>query len=84
VVKGSLLDEGSRMIARRIRVKTPYPVPPNRFVGILSEYCRQLPPADREPGALPIVSSTATRSDSRPRSSGPSIAAAPPNDPSRS
>ena len=52
-IKGSVLDEDGRMIANRLRVKTPYPLPPNRFVGVLAELARRLPPADRVTVGMP-------------------------------
>jgi polyphosphate glucokinase len=52
-IKGSVLDHDGRMIAKRIRVKTPYPLPPNRFVGVLEELARRLPAADRVTVGMP-------------------------------
>lgn len=52
-IKGSVLDDDGRMIAKRIRVKTPYPLPPNRFVGVLEELARRLPAADRVTVGMP-------------------------------
>lgn len=52
-IKGSVLDENGRMVAKRIRVKTPYPLPPNRFIGVLAELARRLPPADRVTVGMP-------------------------------
>ena len=31
-IKGSVLDAEGEMVAERIRIKTPYPLPPERFV----------------------------------------------------
>lgn len=52
-IKGSVLDESGAMIAERIRVRTPYPLPPSRFIGVLGEIARRLPPADRATVGMP-------------------------------
>ena len=52
-IKGSVLDDEGRMVAERIRVRTPYPLPPQRFVAILGEVARRLPPADRATVGMP-------------------------------
>ena len=52
-IKGSVLDDGGRMLAERIRVKTPYPLPPTRFIGVLAELARRLPEADRVTVGMP-------------------------------
>jgi len=46
-IKASVLDEDGRMVAERLRVRTPYPLPPARFVGLIVEMARRLPPSDR-------------------------------------
>jgi polyphosphate glucokinase len=52
-IKGSVLDQSGRMVAERIRVRTPYPLPPSRFIGVLTELARRLPPADRVTVGMP-------------------------------
>jgi polyphosphate glucokinase len=52
-IKGSVLDEQGRMITSRLRVRTPYPLPPSRFIGLLVEMSRRLPPADRITVGMP-------------------------------
>lgn len=52
-IKGSVLDEAGRMIASRLRVRTPYPLPPSRFIGVLVELSKRLPPADRATVGMP-------------------------------
>ncbi len=52
-IKGSVLDEDGRMIAERLRVRTPYPLPPVRFIGVIEELARRLPPADRVTLGMP-------------------------------
>lgn len=52
-IKGSVLDESGRMVAERIRVRTPYPLPPSRFIGVITELARRLPPADRVTLGMP-------------------------------
>lgn len=52
-IKGSVLDEAGSMVAERIRVRTPYPLPPARFLGVLGEIARRLPPADRVTVGMP-------------------------------
>jgi polyphosphate glucokinase len=52
-IKGSVLDDEGRMIAKRIRVKTPYPLPPARFVGVLEELSHRLPAAQRATVGMP-------------------------------
>ncbi len=52
-IKGSVLNDEGAMIAKRIRVKTPYPLPPARFVGVLGELARRLPVAQRVTVGMP-------------------------------
>ena len=52
-IKGSVLDGEGRMVAERIRVRTPYPLPPSRFIGLIVELARRLPPADRVTVGMP-------------------------------
>lgn len=52
-IKGSVLDETGRMVAERLRVRTPYPLPPARFIGVILELARRLPPADRVTVGMP-------------------------------
>ena len=52
-LKGSVLDELGQMTAGQVLVPTPYPLPPERFVGILAEMASELPPADRVTVGMP-------------------------------
>lgn len=52
-IKGSVLDEAGTMQARPVRVPTPYPLPPERFVATLAELAARLPAADRVTVGLP-------------------------------
>lgn len=52
-IKGSVVTDDGEMIADRIRVRTPYPLPPPRFVGVIGELARRLPTADRATVGMP-------------------------------
>jgi polyphosphate glucokinase len=52
-IKGSVLDEEGQMVADRVRIPTPYPLPPQRFVDLICELCETLPPADRATVGMP-------------------------------
>lgn len=52
-IKGSVLDDLGQMMAERVRVRTPYPLPPNRFVDIIAEISSMLPRADRVTVGMP-------------------------------
>jgi len=52
-IKGSVLDELGQMTAEQVRVRTPYPLPPDRFIGILAGLGRELPKADRVTVGMP-------------------------------
>jgi len=52
-IKASVLDADGRMTASRIRVRTPYPLPPSRFIGLIEELANRLPPADRATVGMP-------------------------------
>ena len=52
-IKGSVLDEAGTMRAQRVRIPTPYPIPPSTFLGALHEVALQLPPATRVTVGLP-------------------------------
>lgn len=52
-LKGSVLDDEGRMVADRVRIATPYPMPPELFVATLTELAGQLPPADRATVGMP-------------------------------
>lgn len=52
-IKGSVLDPAGKMITERIRVRTPYPLPPSRFVGLISELASRLPKANRATIGMP-------------------------------
>lgn len=52
-IKASVLDESGTYRAHQIRVDTPYPLSPERFVDTLLELGRQLPHADRVTVGMP-------------------------------
>ncbi|HQR80087.1 MAG TPA: ROK family protein [Actinomycetota bacterium] len=52
-IKGSVLDRDGRLLAERVRVKTPYPLPPDRFVAVLRDLAARLPAFDRVTVGLP-------------------------------
>lgn len=52
-IKGSVLDADGRLLAERVRVKTPYPLPPDRFVSVLLDLAAALPAFDRVTVGLP-------------------------------
>ncbi len=52
-IKASVLDEDATMLVHPLRVPTPYPLPPERFVRTLDEIRRGLPPVDRATVGLP-------------------------------
>jgi polyphosphate glucokinase len=52
-IKASVLDEAGTMRARPLRVPTPYPLPPQRFVDTLRGLGDQLPAADRVTVGMP-------------------------------
>ena len=52
-IKGTVLDEAGTMRAHPARVPTPYPFPPELFVGTLAGLATQLPAADRATIGLP-------------------------------
>ncbi len=51
--KATVFDESGTMRAQPIRVPTPYPLPPTRFVDTIVEMAGTLPPADRASIGLP-------------------------------
>lgn len=52
-LKGSVLDHDGAMVADRVRIPTPYPMPPQRFVEVLCQLAEDLPPADRATVGVP-------------------------------
>ena len=52
-IKASVLDAQGTMRAPRVRVPTPYPLPPSRFLDCLAEVAGMLPPADRLTVGIP-------------------------------
>lgn len=52
-LKGSVLDDQGAMVADKVRVETPYPMGPDRFVEVLCDLAQQLPPADRATVGMP-------------------------------
>lgn len=52
-LKATVFDEGGTMRAQPIRVPTPYPLPPARFVDTIVDLAASLPSADRASIGLP-------------------------------
>lgn len=52
-IKGSVLDEEGEMVADRIRIPTPYPLPPERFVKTLQRIAAKMPEFDRVTVGMP-------------------------------
>ena len=52
-IKGSVLDPSGTMVAKPIRVPTPYPLPPQLFVSTLVELAARLPKAGRVTVGIP-------------------------------
>lgn len=51
--KGSVLDADGAMLAPPIRIPTPYPLAPERFVSVIEEMAAQFPRADRATVGVP-------------------------------
>jgi polyphosphate glucokinase len=54
-LKGSVLDTADRMVADRVSVPTPYPLPPQRLLDTLVELIRPLPGFERVSAGFPGV-----------------------------
>jgi polyphosphate glucokinase len=52
-IKASVLDEAGTMRSQPLRVPTPYPMGPDRFVGTLAELAARLPQPDRATVGMP-------------------------------
>lgn len=52
-IKGSVLDDDGAMVAKPVRVPTPYPLPPARFLEVLTGVAHGLPRADRVTVGMP-------------------------------
>ncbi|MGB3676853.1 MAG: ROK family protein [Candidatus Nanopelagicales bacterium] len=52
-LKGSVLDADGQMVAERVRIKTPYPLPPERFVKTLKRIAAKMPDYDRVTVGMP-------------------------------
>jgi polyphosphate glucokinase len=52
-IKGSVLDARGELLAERIRIKTPYPLPPQRFISVLADIAQQMPEFDRVTVGMP-------------------------------
>lgn len=52
-IKASVLDESGTARAHQVRVETPYPLSPERFIETLREIASQLPAADRLTVGMP-------------------------------
>ena len=46
-IKASVLDDTGQMECARVRVETPYPLPPQRLIGTIADLVRELPSFDR-------------------------------------
>ena len=46
-LKASVLDDSGKMEHDRVRIPTPYPLPPDKMVTILTDLVKSLPPYDR-------------------------------------
>ncbi len=54
-LKASILDSGGRMVADRVRIDTPYPFPPAKFLDTLAGLVAPLPSYDRVSIGFPGV-----------------------------
>lgn len=52
-IKGSVLDGSGNLRAQPVRAVTPYPLPPERLVSVITELAEQLPPAGRVTVGMP-------------------------------
>ncbi len=52
-LKGSVLNAEGEMVAERVRIKTPYPLPPERFVKTLKHLAAKMPEYDRVTVGMP-------------------------------
>lgn len=52
-IKASVLDELGELLAERVRIKTPYPLPPERFLEVLQGIASRLPEFDRVTVGIP-------------------------------
>ena len=52
-LKASILDAEGAMVAPRVKIPTPYPLPPERLVAELTTLAAQLPAADRASVGFP-------------------------------
>ncbi len=52
-IKASVLDESGTIRAHQVRIETPYPLSPERFVSTLVDIGKQLPAADRMTVGMP-------------------------------
>lgn len=52
-IKGSVLDPLGQMMTEQLRVRTPYPLPPDRFIDIIAGLADGLPAADRVTVGMP-------------------------------
>ncbi len=52
-IKGSVLDAAGQMLTKKVRVRTPYPLSPQRFIALLVKLSSELPPAERITVGMP-------------------------------
>lgn len=52
-IKASVLDAAGTMLAQPVRAVTPYPLPPERLLGVIADLAEQLPEAGRITVGMP-------------------------------
>lgn len=52
-IKGSVISLDGEMLAERVRIPTPYPLPPDRFVEVLQQIATKMPGYDRVTVGMP-------------------------------
>lgn len=72
-IKGSVLDDEGEMVADRVRIATPYPLPPERFVKTLKRIASKMPHYDRVTVGMPgmIRNGVVVRTPHYPTVAGP-------------
>ena len=74
--KASVLDADGAMVADRVKIPTPYPLPPDKLVGLLKRLIAPLPTAERasagfpgmvRDGVVPVRARTSSPSPARAR-----------------
>lgn len=52
-IKGAVVGADGELVAERVRIRTPYPLPPQRFVQVLLEIAARMPEFDRVTVGMP-------------------------------